>query len=261
VKAWNGGWLPAMGSGKHAHLNGALGLANAANDAGLAYEPGWVPTDDRNIVPTDANLRCGASSWTTSAGSEDGLPINCINWYEAYAFCIWDGGFLPSNAKWEYAAAGGSQQREYPWGPTDPGKGNQYAIYDCDYPDGSGVCTGLGNIAPVGTASMGAGLWGQLDLAGNVDQWTLDWYGTAYVGSATDSAVLTTSLPEGVPEGDGGTVSCSSGAAVAGRVIRGGDIFSNYTVDLGPGTFPNRSDCDTPTDRSGTIGLRCARTP
>ena len=47
--------------------------------------------------------------------------MNCVNWFEAYAFCIWDGGFLPSDTEWEYAAAGGSLQREYPWGSTAPG--------------------------------------------------------------------------------------------------------------------------------------------
>ncbi len=58
--------------------------------------------------------------------------------------------------------------------------GNQYAIYGCDYPDGSGSCTGAANIAPVGTATLGAGCWGQLDLAGNVWEWNLDWYVGSY---------------------------------------------------------------------------------
>ena len=59
--------------------------------------------------------------------------MNCINSYEAVAFCIWDGGFLPTLSEWGYAAAGGNEQREYPWGATAPGTANQYAIYNCYY--------------------------------------------------------------------------------------------------------------------------------
>ena len=46
--------------------------------------------------------------------------INCVNWFEAYAFCIWDGGFLPTEAEWNYAASGGSEQRYYPWSASFP---------------------------------------------------------------------------------------------------------------------------------------------
>ncbi len=111
----------------------------------------------------------------TQQAAKENLPINCVTWYEAYAFCIWDGGFLPSAAEWEYAAAGGSEQREYPWGSAAPAKDSRYAIYDCDYGD-AGSCAGIGNIAPVGTATLGAGLWLQLDLAGSVSEWNLDWF-------------------------------------------------------------------------------------
>jgi|HubBroStandDraft_1064217.scaffolds.fasta_scaffold03747_8 sulfatase modifying factor 1 len=160
------GWLPPAGSGKHVHLNGGQGLVNVGVpvDAGVAYEPGWVATDDGNVAPTDANLTTaclvpdkGGATWTPSVGQES-LPINCVNWYEAYAFCIWDGGFLPSEAEWEYAAAGGSQQREYPWGSAAPGTANQYAIYGNYYPSGTESSAGVANIAPVGTATLGAGL-------------------------------------------------------------------------------------------------------
>ncbi len=147
------GWLPPPGSGKHTHLNGGLGLANVASDAGSAYEPGWLPPDDLNIVPSDANLSCDASyqTWTHAPGGNESRPMTCVNWWEAYAFCIWDGGFLPSDAEWEYAAAGGSEQRRFPWGSTDPGTANQYAIFglaipgygDCYYPTGTAAtCTG-----------------------------------------------------------------------------------------------------------------------
>ncbi|MGH7434720.1 MAG: formylglycine-generating enzyme family protein [Polyangiaceae bacterium] len=175
AKAWNNGsgYTPLPGSGKHIHLNAGLGLLDVAVDAGVAYETGWLAADDSNVAPTNANLSCasnnGEATWTSAAGANERLPINCVSWYEAYAFCIWDGGFLPSEAEWGYAAAGGAEQREYPWGSMAPGVDNQYAIYDCLYPsgpDGSNACLhGVKNIAPVGTASLGAGRWGQLDLA------------------------------------------------------------------------------------------------
>ena len=243
VGAWNGGsgFTPAAGSGKHTHLNGGQGLANSGS-AGT-YEPGWVVTDNGDIAPTASNLSdavCDATSahayatWSPSAGNDERLPINCVNWFEAYAFCIWDGGFLPSEAEWEYAAAGGNQQREYPWGSTDPGTANQYAIYNCYYPNGSGTCAGVVNIAPVGTPTMGAGVWGQLDLAGNVWQWNLDWDAN-YTNPCTDCASLT---------------------AASYREVKGG-LFSGTTTGFLP---PNRYD-DGPTTRLNNVGFRCARSP
>jgi formylglycine-generating enzyme len=233
------GWLPSPGSGKHAHLNGGSGLNATAG----GYEPGWVAADDSNIAPTDENLACfqGSSSWTSSPGAQDTLPINCVNWYEAYAFCIWDGGFLPSEAEWEYAAAGGSQQREYPWGSTDPGTSSQYAVYDCYYPSGV-ACTDLSNtsmvpvyIAPVGTTVLGAGAWGQLDLAGEVSEWTLDWY-AAYADPCTDCVDITVS---------------ESGTS------RGGFFIETRSALLPP----NRGLNSFRSEHSDNQGFRCARTP
>ena len=236
------GYLPPEGSGIHTYLNGGQGLANSGDPG--TYETGWDSTDwNSQVAPTDANLDCedGYATWTNTAGTQENLPINCENWYEAYAFCIWDGGFLPSEAEWEYAAAGGSEQLEYPWGSTAPGTANQYAIYDCYYPSGTSDCTdGTGvanaNIAPVGTATLGAGLWGQLDLAGNMFQWNLDSYdGYAYVDPCTDCVYLT---------------------PASYRVYRGGG-FSDYAVSLlPPGCFGN-----TPSLRGYISGFRCARTP
>ena len=240
VSTWNGGsgYTPPAGSGKHTHLNGGQGLANSGS-AGT-YETGWVASDDSNVSPTSVNL-AGSSyaTWTNTAGSQENLPINDVNWWESYAFCIWDGGFLPSEAEWEYAAAGGSQEREYPWGSAAPGTacpgtGCSYAIYNCDYPNGLGGCTGVTNIAPVGTATLGAGVWGQLDLAGNVWEWNLDWYAT-YVSPCTDCAYLT---------------------AASARVIRGGGFN-----DGSSGLLPPLRNYVTPSFRLFYIGFRCARTP
>jgi sulfatase modifying factor 1 len=231
------GWRPAAGAGKHAHLNGGLGLLDvgAPADAGVTHEPGWVSADDGNIAPTNANLSsCGANStWTAAAGAQENLPINCVTWWEAYAFCIWDGGFLPSEAEWEYAA-GGSRELPYPWGATDPGTMNRYAIYDCDYPDGTGICASASNIAPVGTATAGAGAFGQLDLVGNMWQWNLDWY-APYVSPCTD---------------------CVRATKGSSRVLRGGG-FGDAASNLRP-TYRNAND---PTIRNDFDGIRCARGP
>jgi formylglycine-generating enzyme len=238
VDAWNGGlgYAPPAASGKHTHLNAGRGLASAPNvSTGQVYEPGWVATDDGNVAPTAANLAChtGFATWTPSAGNGESLPIDCVNWYEAYAFCIWDGGFLPSEAEWAYAAAGGSEQREYPWGSAAPGTSNQYAIYGCNYPGGA-TCSGIVNIAPVGSAPMGAGLWGQLDLGGEVYVWNLDWY-DSYADPCIDGADL-------------------SGAGI--RVERGSSYEDNATTLVS--TYRYNTN---PASRDYGVGVRCARTP
>jgi formylglycine-generating enzyme required for sulfatase activity len=54
-----------------------------------------------------AALKCQmVPSWTDTAGANEALPMNCLTWYAAFAFCVWDGGFLPTEAEWNYAATG-----------------------------------------------------------------------------------------------------------------------------------------------------------
>jgi sulfatase modifying factor 1 len=246
VNAWNGGagWMPPGGSGKHTHLNGGAGLLNASmpgNGLQPVFEAGWA-SDSSSIAPTNANLVCDPdyATWTAEAGSNERRPINCVSWLEAYAFCIWDGGFLPSEAEWEYAAAGGNQQRTYPWGSTDPGTANQVAIYGCFYPSGPPgfMCTGVSDIAPVGTVTAGAGLFGHLDLAGEVYQWTLDWYAD-YGPRCTDCANLTAGFA---------------------RTVRGGDFLEDDSTLLPP--FRNFLFRMAPnSDRDFGVGIRCARSP
>jgi formylglycine-generating enzyme required for sulfatase activity len=248
VNAWNDGWRPAAASGKHSHLNGGEGLANASNQG--TFEPGWVTTDDANISLTSANLasctdeyngnELPESTWTASAGTQENLPMNCVNSYEAYAFCIWDGGFPPSQAEMLYAASGGSQQLEYPWGSAAPGFGNEYAIYGCIYqPEEENNCYGVGNIAPVGTTVSGAGVWGQLDLAGEVAMWNVDWEPTTGDGEAD-------------PCTDCGAFSQASGErwAQLTAFVSPGSSLVNPGTGIGP-----------PAQASFYNGIRCARAP
>ncbi len=253
VAAWRGGYYPPAGSGIHTCVNGGQGLVNNASPG--TYEMGWDATNWNNttdVDPTDANLALclhsnmyPISTWTPRPARNENLPINCVTWYEAYAFCVWDGGFLPSEAEWEYAAAGGSQQREYPWGSAAPGTacpgtGCEYAIYGCYYPSGSGGCSldsGVMNIAPVGYAFRGAGRWGQLDLAGEVSEWTLDLGEPPYTTPCTNCAYTT---PDTDPF----------------RTTGGGD-FANFAVFL----LAVPSVDGYAMARHDIVGLRCARTP
>jgi formylglycine-generating enzyme required for sulfatase activity len=233
---------PPDGSGIHTHLNAGRGLANSGSPG--TYEAGWDATDWSAFIATgpgtadtwDTNLsECFPySTWTTTAGSQESLPVNCVPWYEAYAFCIWDGGFLPSEAEWEYAAAGGSQQLEYPWGSADPGANNAFAIYNCNYGSDAGPC-GVSSIAPVGSAPMGAGFWGHVDMAGDLFEWVLDRY-APYVDPCADCAYL---------------------AQMPDRVARGG----NYAGPAVTMQAANRDYYNDPTDRDNVLGFRCARLP
>jgi formylglycine-generating enzyme required for sulfatase activity len=269
-----GGAPPANGSGIHTHVNGGLGLVSEMSAPSVSdglfgppgppvYETGWDATDWNAQIATgsdapttwSANLSCTTSSqlpgasgsnraatWSTVAGSQDNLPINCVDWYEAYAFCIWDGGFLPSEAEWQYVEVGGSQQLEEPWGSAAPGTRNQYAIYGCLY--GSGTC-GLESIAPVGTALLGIAYWGQLDMVGEVLEWNLDFAGgygstltwSALSGPCPNCAFLTPTMSLALPTRE-----------------RGGVAFDEeYST-------PQRGG-NVATYRDVGIGFRCARTP
>jgi formylglycine-generating enzyme required for sulfatase activity len=156
-----------------------------------------------------------------------------LSWYDAHAFCIWDGGFLPSEAEWNYAAAGGSEQRLYPWGSAPPGANATLAIYDCCYAGPCSAC-GVHSIAPVGSAPSGNGKYGQADLAGNLLEWNLDW-AAEYPTPCNDCAQLTTA---------------------AGKSNRGGDFYYKAAslVTSVRNTF-------APTIRLNDLGARCARAP
>jgi sulfatase modifying factor 1 len=251
ASAWSAGWRPAAGSGKHTHLNGGQGVTT--NGAAGTYEPGWVVSDDTYLGPTTANLASNPMcDWTSAPGVRENDPVNCVSWYDAYAFCIWDGGaFLPTEAEWAFAAAGGPQQRQYPWGSAAPGSTNQYAIYACDYPPGpgAGVCAmDPTNIAPVGAAPAGAGMWGQLDLSGDLREWNLDY--TAPYLPCTDCACLD-------------MTKCSAvGQAIAGdssplRILRSSE-FDRTEVTLLEAMSRLYGEA---APHFYMVGFRCARSP
>ncbi|HLC18721.1 MAG TPA: SUMF1/EgtB/PvdO family nonheme iron enzyme [Thermodesulfobacteriota bacterium] len=89
-------------------------------------------------------------------------PVVAVTWSDAAEYCEWKGKRLPTEAQWEKAARG-AEGRIFPWG---------------DEFDNTKVNT-LGEHAgttPVGTFPGGASPYGALDMAGNAQEWTADWY-------------------------------------------------------------------------------------
>jgi formylglycine-generating enzyme required for sulfatase activity len=183
------------------------------------------------------------------AGANEQKPINCVDWFQAFAFCIWDGGRLPTEAEWEYAAAGGSEQRKYPWGATEPGANANLAVYGCYFPGTRCTpTTGALNVAPVGSVPAGNGKYGQSDLAGNVQEWNLDWYYQIYPGHLFSSGLFLC-----------GDCARISPVISSERMIRGGD-WINGAGQLDTLISSGRASA-APTSRNVTFGARCVRAP
>lgn len=154
------------------------------------------------------------------APGKENEPVANVTWAEAAAYCAWRGKRLPSEAEWEKACRGGREKQKRPWG--DEPASRERAHYDS-----------VAGPAPVcGFDKNGYGL---CDMAGNVWEWTADWYGKDYYADAPDAN------PTGPPTGEY-------------RVLRGGS-WADEAKFL---TCAYRSYA-RPRERSPNIGFRCAR--
>ena len=215
-------WLPPAGAGR-----------NPANELDFGWNTGWNALLPRDATSLSLALEACASAnsaepskstWTALPDANEALPINCLTWFEAFAFCAWDGGRLPSEAEWNYAAAGGAQAWVYPWASnltTDID--STYAVYQSP-------------IAKVGSKPVGDGLFGHSDLAGNVWEWNADWYRPTYSVPCDDCAEL------------------AADADISDRVVRGGAYYNQpqFLRAAARGNAP-------PSSRDSGYGVRCAR--
>lgn len=163
-------------------------------------------------------------------GTEN-FPINGVNWNQAVAFCAAEGKRLPTSAEWEFAARG-TDGRIYPWGNEEP----TCDLAIKDKPNAGFLGCGTGNSKDVGSVPDGASPFGVMDMAGNVWEWTSDWFDEEYYFNS----------PEKDPQGP---------AIGELKITRGGDFLGRQGYEFrSTGRFPYY-----PTNPSPAIGFRCVK--
>lgn len=170
---------------------------------------------------------------------DDALPMNCVSWTEAQAFCAWDGGRLPTIAELEFVRrwwdragvdAAGADGRTFPWG--DEPAASRFAEYPDSFPASREPTP-----PPPRVDALEIGCF--FGLAGGVTEWLADTFEPGMT-VRYDDACFDDGLCEGRPV-DPRTVATGSWTGSDEERLRSSEIVSRY-----------------PDDRLPWIGFRCA---
>jgi formylglycine-generating enzyme len=189
----------------------------------------------------------GPSSSIVGKGN---YPVVHIAYEDAMAYAKWVGKRLPTEAEWEFAARGGVAGKTYIWGDEFRPDGKWMAnTHQGHFPDKDAGLDGYIGIAPV--AKFPPNGYGLYDMAGNVWQWTSDWYRPDYYQQLKAKGVARN--PQG-PESAFDPAEPNH----AKKVQRGGSFLctDQYCSRYMVGTR-GKGDVDTGTNH---LGFRCVMT-
>jgi len=178
---------------KFVEATGHVTIAERVPDA--AQYPGALPhmLVPGSVVFRQPNLRVDlrnhfnwwtylpGASWRHPEGPESSLkgrenhPVVHVAYADVEAYAHWAGKEVPSEAEWEFAARGGLEGAVYTWGNEFAPDGKMMAnVWQGEFPLQNLLVDGFERTSPVG--AFPANGYGLYDMAGNVWEWTSDWY-------------------------------------------------------------------------------------
>jgi formylglycine-generating enzyme required for sulfatase activity len=203
----------------------------------LVFTPPGKPVDLRNIANwwrftfgADWRHPYGPKS---SIGGLDDHPVVHVAYCDAVAYAAWAGKALPTEAEWEFAARGGLEGAIFTWGDDHFPDGKAMAnSWQGEFPWQNLAVDGYERTSPVGSFPPNG--YGLSDMAGNVWEWTVDWYTRQHPDPAEHACCVPTNPRVTSPEGSFNPG--QPGEHIPRRVIKGGSHLCapNYCLRYRP---------------------------
>ena len=198
------------------------------------------------------------ASWRHPEGAEstaegrDDHPVVHVAYEDAQAYAEWAGKDLPTEAEWEFAARGGLDAAKYAWGDEFIPYGNLMAnTWQGEFPWQNLKSDGYEGTSPVG--AFPANGYGLYDMAGNVWEWTSDFFRSRHPGETGKSCCTPRNPRVDTPETS--LMTNLPDAHIPRRVVKGGSHLCapNYCLRYRPAARQGEA-VETST---GHIGFRC----